>query len=81
MIEIRVAQRVDMKAVHGLITELAIYEKEPDAVTISVQDLERDGFDLNKFDCFLAEHGATSEIVGMALYYPRYSTWKGSTLH
>ena len=81
MIEIRVAQRVDMKAVHGLITELAIYEKEPDAVTISVQDLERDGFDLNKFECFLAEHVATSEIVGMALYYPRYSTWKGSTLH
>ena len=68
MIEIRVAQRVDMKSVHGLITELAIYEKEPDAVTISVQDLERDGFDLNKIECFLAEHVATSKILGMALY-------------
>lgn len=81
MIKIRVAQKVDMRAVHGLITELAIYEKEPDAVTITVQDLERDGFDLHKFDCFVAEQVATKQIVGMALYYDRYSTWKGSTLH
>ena len=80
MIDIRVAQQQDMKAVLGLITELAIYEKEPEAVIVTEQDLITHGFSEGRFDCFVAEHDDQG-IIGMALYYPRYSTWKGPTLH
>jgi GNAT superfamily N-acetyltransferase len=69
-----------MKAVLGLIQELAEFEKEPDAVLITVDDLIRDGFESNPlFHVFVAEIEA--EIVGIALYYYRYSTWKGKTIH
>jgi len=69
-----------MPAVLGLITELAIFEREPDAVVVTVDDLRRDGFGDNPlFHAFVAEHNG--EIVGMALYYYRYSTWKGKTIH
>lgn len=70
----------DMPAVLELITELAIFEKEPDAVVVTVEDLKRDGFsDHPLFHTFIAEKDG--EIVGMALYYYRYSTWKGKTIH
>lgn len=79
-ITIRDAVRSDMKKVHQLITELAEFEKEPDAVEISVDDLEQDGFGKNpKFHCFVAE--ANNEIAGIALVYSRYSTWKGPAVH
>lgn len=81
MIHIRSAERADIKAVHGLITELAVYEKEPDAVVISAEDLERHGFDQHRFTCFVAEDSEAKSIVGMALFYERYSTWKGPTVH
>ncbi len=80
MINIRVAQQQDMKAVLGLITELAIYEKEPDAVIVTEEDLITHSFSEGRFDCFVAEH-QDQGVIGMALYYPRYSTWKGPTLH
>ena len=80
MVTIRKAVQEDMIAVHALITELAIYEREPNAVIISVDDLIRHGFSEQRFHCFVAEH-KKSGIVGMALYYSRYSTWKGPTLH
>lgn len=79
MVNVRSATRADMKAVHGLITELAVYEKEPEAVIISAEDLERHGFEENRFDCFVAEVAGT--VIGMALFYERYSTWKGPTIH
>lgn len=69
-----------MPAVLGLIQELAVFEKEPDAVVLTVADLERDGFGENPlFHTFVAE--VNGEITGMALYYYRYSTWKGKTIH
>jgi GNAT superfamily N-acetyltransferase len=73
----------DMKAVLGLIQELAIFEKEPEAVVISEKDLIRDGFgDTPLFHVFVAElESNPKEIVGIALYYYRYSTWKGKTIH
>ena len=80
MFEIRLAQKEDMKAVLGLITELAVYEREPHAVHISEQDLIKHGFTESRFKCFVAQHSLEG-IIGMALYYPRYSTWKGPTLH
>jgi GNAT superfamily N-acetyltransferase len=77
---IRKGTSIDMPAVLDLIKELAIFEKEPDAVVIAVDDLIRDGFGENPlFYTFVAEVG--SEIIGIALYYYRYSTWKGKTIH
>ncbi|WP_309640102.1 GNAT family N-acetyltransferase [Flavobacterium sp.] len=77
---IRKGRKEDMSAVLDLIQELATFEKEPDAVVVTVADLERDGFQENPlFYTFVAEVG--DEIVGMALYYYRYSTWKGRTIH
>jgi GNAT superfamily N-acetyltransferase len=77
---IRKGNPEDMKSVLELIRELAIFEKEPDAVLISEEDLVRDGFGENPlFHVFVAE--GDQEIVGIALYYYRYSTWKGKTIH
>ena len=69
-----------MAQVLELIKELAVFEREPDAVHITVGELQRDGFGADPmFTCFVAESQA--EIVGMALVYFRYSTWKGRTVH
>lgn len=77
---IRKATKNDMPQVLELIQELATFEKEPDAVVVTVDDLIRDGFSENSlFQCFVAE--VDGEIIGMALYYYRYSTWKGKTIH
>lgn len=77
---IRKGTIADMPSVLNLIKELAIFEKEPDAVVVTVDDLIRDGFSENPlFYCFVAE--VDSEIIGIALYYYRYSTWKGKTIH
>ena len=77
---IRKAKKTDMPSVLNLIQELAKFEKQPNSVEISVQDLERDGFAENPlFYCFVAED--ENEIIGIALYYYRYSTWKGKTIH
>ena len=77
---IRKGNPEDMKSVLELILELAIFEKEPDAVLITVDDLVRDGFgEKPLFHVFVAE--IEKEIVGIALYYYRYSTWKGKTIH
>lgn len=77
---IRKANQEDMPKVLELIMELAIFEKEPHAVVITAADLVRDGFGDNPlFYTFVAEVNA--EIIGIALYYYRYSTWKGKTIH
>ncbi|WP_100610311.1 GNAT family N-acetyltransferase [Confluentibacter lentus] len=77
---IRKAKKEDMAEVFQLINELAIFEKEPDAVQITIADLENDGFgDFPQFDCFVGE--IDSKIEGIALFYNRYSTWKGRALH
>lgn len=80
MLQIRKGTPEDMPTVLELITELAVYEKEPDAVVITAEDLVRDGFSSTPlFHTFVAEENNT--IIGVALYYYRYSTWKGKTIH
>ncbi len=77
---IRKGNPEDMEAVLGLIKELAAFENEPEAVLITVDDLIRDGFGpVPLFHVFVAE--VEKQIVGIALYYYRYSTWKGKTIH
>jgi GNAT superfamily N-acetyltransferase len=78
---IREAQKKDMNSVHKLIVELAVYEKEPDAVEIDIEELTNMGFSSTPplFKCLIAEVNNT--IVGAAIIYNRFSTWKGKTLH
>ena len=80
-IKIRNAVKEDMKQVHNLIVELAIFEKEPDEVEIDEKDLQKMGFEYENplFHCFVAE--VDNKIVGAAIIYNRFSTWKGKTLH
>lgn len=79
MVSIRMAQKEDMSQVLKLIHELAIFEKQPNAVEITLEDLEDHGFGAqSRFKCFVAED---KNIVGMALVYERYSTWKGPAIH
>lgn len=80
MNQLRLATIKDMPRVLELINELAIFEKEPEAVEVTISDLENDGFgDDPKFTCFVME--VSSRVEGIALVYPRYSTWKGEVLH
>ena len=77
---IRKANKKDSFAILSLIKELAIFEKEPEAVVVTVENIERDGFGKNPlFQTLVAEKN--NEVVGMALFYYRYSTWKGKTIH
>ncbi|WP_218599769.1 GNAT family N-acetyltransferase [Polaribacter sp. NJDZ03] len=77
---VRLGEEKDMQSVLDLITELAVFEKEPDAVEITVEDLIKDGFSKNpKFKVFVAEQ--ENKIIGIALFYERFSTWKGRTIH
>ncbi|MBL19027.1 MAG: GNAT family N-acetyltransferase [Flavobacteriaceae bacterium] len=77
---IRAATKSDVPAILGLIQELATFEREPDAVAVTEAELLQDGFGENPaFGCFVATN--ESKVVGIALYYPCYSTWKGKSWH
>ena len=77
---IRNAERGDMVQVASLIQDLADYEKAGDEAELSEEDLIRDGFGPRPaFQCLVAEEN--KEVKGMAIFYPRYSTWKGRTLY
>jgi GNAT superfamily N-acetyltransferase len=77
---IRKANKNDMPRVLELIQELATFEKEPNAVIVTVEQLQKDGFTGHRdFTCFVAE--TTNQIEGIALVFERYSTWKGKVIH
>ncbi len=77
---IRKGKPADLPEVHALIRELAVFEKAPDAVTNTVEQLEEDGFGKNPvYGLLVAEH--QDSIVGMAIYFTKYSTWKGKGLY
>ena len=77
---IRPGTKEDMPAVLDLIRELAAFEREPDAVVVTADELVKDGFGQDPlFYTLVAETG--DGIIGMALFYYRYSTWKGKTIH
>ena len=77
---IKEARKEDMNDVIALIKELAKFEKEPKEVDIDSTILINDGFIKNSyFKCFVAEN--KDSIIGTAIIYNRYSTWKGRTIH
>ena len=79
-VKVRPATKDDMEVVHELIRELAIFENAEEQVTNTVEQLKRDGFGESKiFDCLVAE--VADLVVGFALYYTSYSTWKGTCLY
>ena len=79
-INIRSGAKRDLPRVLELIKELALFEKASDQVSNTVERMEQDGFGAYPvYGFFIAEDG--QEIVGLSLYYFRYSTWKGKRLY
>ena len=77
---IRKGEINDLPALLRLIKELALFEKAPDAVTNTLEEMQCDGFGKNPvFGFHVAELDGT--IAGMALYFVKYSTWKGKGLY
>lgn len=77
---IREGRKEDLSRVLELVKELAEYERAPHEVTNTVQLMEEDGFGANPvFGFFVAEEN--NYIIGLSLYYWRYSTWKGKRLY
>lgn len=76
-ITIRKANENDFEAILSLIKELATFEKAPEKVTNSVQQMHQEK---DFFHCYVAEN-ETKEIVGMALYFFAYYTWVGKSLY
>lgn len=77
---IRKARREDAPRILELIKELAQYEKAPQEVTNTVEQILEDGFGENPaFTCGLAEYDG--QIAGLYLWYTRYSTWKGKGVY
>jgi GNAT superfamily N-acetyltransferase len=80
MIQLRKALATDVPEMLRLVMELAIYEKAPEQVTNTEARMLEEGFGENPaFGCILAEE--ETKIVGLAIYYYRYSTWKGKRIY
>ena len=77
---VRKGRKEDLENALDLIKELAVYENALHEVKNSVEEMAQDGFGANPvFDFFVAEN--SDGIIGMSLYYYRYSTWKGKILY
>ena len=76
-LNIRPAQPADASVLHELVCELAVYEREPTAVEATPDDFLREGFGEHPaFEALIAEWEGVP--VGMALFFPVFSTWKGT---
>jgi GNAT superfamily N-acetyltransferase len=77
---IRVAVKEDCPRLMELVNELALYEKAPEEVTVTLDEFIDAGFgDKPVWKAFVAE--VDGIIVGFAVYYIRYSTWKGNRMY
>jgi GNAT superfamily N-acetyltransferase len=76
---VRAAKISDVPAIHALIIELAVFEREPNAVINTISSLEADLFVHKR--CFAEVSELEGEVVGFSLYFFGYSTWKGRTLY
>ena len=75
---IRLAQSNDLDSIFDLVKELAVYEKAPEKVTATIETYQ-DAFESGHFRAFVADLGG--KIVGMALFYRTFSTWKGPMMY
>ena len=79
-IVIRKGDKTDLPSVLDLIKELALFEKAPEQVTNTVKAMEEDGFGKNPaYQLLVAE--LENKIVGIAVYFIKYSTWKGKGIY
>jgi GNAT superfamily N-acetyltransferase len=78
---IRRGVEADLPQVLGLIHELALYERAPEAVTNTLTAMQRDGFGPAPIFGFFVLENEAAEIIGLALFYTAYSTWKGRMLY
>ena len=78
-ITIRKGERKDLPSVLNLIKELADYEHARKEVTLTLEDLENDGFGARPWYWFLVAE-KNNKIIGLSFYWIRYSTWKGKFL-
>jgi GNAT superfamily N-acetyltransferase len=79
-INLRIAKKEDCPRLLDLVHELALFERAPQEVTVTLEEFEDAGFGNNPvWKAFVAE--ANGLIVGFALYYIRYSTWKGCRMY
>jgi len=78
-VHIRPATEADVPAIFSLIQELAAYELAPEQVTNTPENLKADLFEKNLCEAIVAEKEHV--VVGFALYYTSYSTWKGACLY
>ena len=77
---IRKGKESDISQVFELVKELALFEKAPEQVTNTVEQMKIDGFGENPiFGLFVAQRNDL--IVGISIFYYRYSTWKGKRLY
>lgn len=82
MYTIREGKIEDLPRVLELVKELALYEKAPEQVTNTLEMMQEDGFGPHPiFGLFVAEKNSTGEIIGISIFYYRYSTWKGKRLY
>lgn len=79
-INIRKGTKSDLPIILNLIKELALYENSLDKVLITIEDLQKDGFGKHPLYWILIAE-TNNEIIGMAFYYIRYSTWSGKILY
>ena len=77
--QVRKAQRADVPTILELIKGLADYEKEPDEVINTVEDLAQALFDDQLCEALVVEQDGL--IIGFALFYTSYSTWKGPCIY
>ena len=77
---IRKAAATDSNEILELIKELAVFEKQPDAVILSEAELIKSAFSENPW-VYIFVAKIDTKVVGMALYYYGFSTWKGRSLH
>ncbi|MCF6359503.1 MAG: GNAT family N-acetyltransferase [Cyclobacteriaceae bacterium] len=79
-VTLRKGTEKDLRHILELIKELALFEKEPEQVVNTVDQMKKDGFGPNPvYWFFVAEN--EGKIIGTAIYYLRYSTWKGVRLY
>ena len=75
---IRHGDEADVEGMFRLVRELALFERAPEQVVNTEHILKKDGFGKHSvYKVIVAEAADTGDIIGMALYYTAYSTWKG----
>lgn len=80
MYKIRLARKEDCAQIFNLVKELALFERAPQEVSVTLEEMELAGFGPKQiWRAFVAE--GKNGIIGFALYYIRYSTWKGNRMY